>query len=330
MPPRAEPSQRHRRRWVRALRLFFAPRPRGKERQRARPSHQHEESAGRSLLRSLREFINSDPTVPLWRDSPVIAAFLSLLPGMGHFYMGRRRPATWLLPLGLALGYLSARYYWTMSGAWALGFYCMASASCMFDVGFGRRSEFSFRNVAISIILVFVLWAGFSQVAGHFNGYFGTHHVVIDRDHGPFESGDTLDFDREAYADGEPQLGDVVLTERGVVDVVLARPRDHAVWSEGMLYLNGEAVPNLRPIAFDGSPPPFDVNVPADRYLVLPRTRGHEVTSSEDFARYALPLALVSRKEILYRYGGPLPDEYRWLDPERPIPPPPAEEESEE
>jgi len=240
--------------------------------------------------------------------------------------MGRRRPATWLIPLGLLLGYLSARYYLMTPGSWALGFYCMASASCMFDVGFGRRSEFSIRNVILSMVLVFVLWLGFSPVAAHLNGYFRTHQVQLDRQHGPFAEGETLDFDRDSYAEDAPELGDVVLTDQHVVDKVLGRPRDHVLWSEEMLHINGEAVPGLRPLAYDGNPPPFEITVPEGRYLVLPQTRGDNVRSSDGFSRYVLPLALVTQEQIMYRYSGPLPDEYRWLDPERPLPPPPTEE----
>ena len=264
-----------------------------------------------AAARRLRVIVNPNPQVPVWVDSPVFAALLCLVPGLGHLYMGRVRRGLIILALALPAMYVAVEFVRMQPGAWGLSVWAMLAAFCVFDLVLRPAVEVDWRWYLAPTLLAVALWAGaygaLTPVAEQ-RRYF---QVTLEMTHGPFESGTVLTFDRHAYGDSTPQFGDLVRTSDEAFDFVLGVPGDEVRWMEGVLSRNGEVQEMVRPLAFGGNPPNFEIEVPEGRYLVLPRAWGEAVHQDNGFRRYVAPVALVPAKNILYRFTGEVPEE--WL-----------------
>jgi hypothetical protein len=303
MPPRPRGWARIRRNAWLGLKRVLNPGPPRPRKRRVVPGIRR--TTGR-----FRRFINPDLSVPWWRDSPVLAALFSVaLPGSGHLYRGRRDRGLLLLAAAFVLAVVATRYLYTTAGAWAFGGYCMVAAGALFDCVLVVPGETPIQRYLFGLATVIGLWILLTPVAEGLNRLWPTYIITIQSQTGPFPPGTTLALDRRAYRNTVPQRGDVVMTRQHQLDVVLGCPEEHVLWKEGVLYIDDEPQPGIRPFSRGGKPPDFRVFLPADYYLVLPHAVGAGADDSNTFQNLVIPEAVVHRNDILYRYAGPLPVE---------------------
>jgi hypothetical protein len=244
----------------------------------------------------LRELVNPDWTVPVWKDSPVLAGLLSFAPGLGHLYLRRWRRGLPMLLSGAVSLYVAARYYGTWVGAWAMGGYAMLVAAAVMQVAFFGTRGGRLARFLKSLGLVLLIWLLALPAVAGLNAAWQIRYVQLDRAVGPFREDELVAFDTGALADRDPALGEIVLTRRGTINVVLAGPGDVAEWQDGGLHLNGAARPDLRPLDVREILP-FRIDVPADRYLILPEGRGRGMLA--DYRGFVQLFGLVKREDVL-------------------------------
>ncbi len=262
---------------------------------------------GRALW-TARVVIQPDPMAPLLVGSPLIAALLSLVPGLGHLYVRRFLGAAILMPLGVVSFLVAARFYGTPPAVWAMSLYSALAVASIFLVGSVRVEGTRWLRFVVMMVLLLLLWPLQDLAMQRANRLWPTFYVTLERDHGPFESGTLLEFRRHAFDLRPPDLGEVVMTRTLTVDRVLGLPGDHLEWKEEALYRNGERQDaSLRPLSFGGNPPEFEVDVPADSYFVLPVAVGYESRNPITFRNTVLPAALVPEGDIWYSFAGEVP-----------------------
>ena len=286
LPPRSTPWQKT---WRRLNRRPIRPTdPESADRSRRRRI--------RTLvwLRWLRRFINPDPTVPVWRDSPVLAGLLSgLLPGSGHLYSRQYRKGLPAMALAVVLALVTTRYLYTSAGTWTMGLYCMLGGWALFDCALRLPRAAPWQRYLFALALVGALLLLLTPVAQRLNGFWRIYEVTIASPLGPFPEGAAMQFDRQAYLTREPELGDLVYTRERQINVVLGGPGDDVKWDTETLFVNGEERPDVRPLAAGVTLPSFAVSVPDGHYLVLPRVFGVAAEETEVYERLVIPHALV-------------------------------------
>jgi len=268
-----------------------------------------------AALRWLRRFINPDPMVPIWRDSPVLAGLLSaLLPGSGHLYLRQLKKGLPTLLVAVALGLVTSRYVYTTLGAWTMGFYCMLGGWALFDCALHMPRTRPWQRLLLGLALVSALLLLLTPVAGRLNTYWRIYEVTIAASLGPFPEGTTMEFDRLSYVDRDPQIGDIVYTRERQINTVLGGPGDFVEWNTKTLSINGEERPEVVPLVSGITPPSFSTTLPDHHYLVLPRVFGVAAEETRTYERLVIPHAQLLRSDILYRYVGVVPVR---LDPTR-------------
>ncbi len=300
LPPRSTPWQqiwrRFSRRPIRQAEPEVADRAR---RRRARTL---------SGLRWLRRFINPDPTVPVWRDSPVLAGLLSaVLPGAGHLYLRQFRKGLPTTAVAVVLGLVMTRYLYTATGTWTIGFYCMLGGWALFDCALRLPRSTAWQRFLLGLALVSALLLLLTPVAERLNGFWRIYEITIAAPLGPFPEGAALQFDRQSYVSRDPEIGDLVFTRARQINIVLGGPGDYVQWDTATLKVNGEERPGIRPLAAGVTPPSFSATVPKGHYLVLPRVFGDAAGETRLYQSLVIPEALVPRRDVLYRYAGAPP-----------------------
>jgi len=256
----------------------------------------------------MRTMIQPDPHAPLLVRSPFVAALLSLVPGLGHLYLGRWRGAAALLPLGVLCFVAASRYYGTAPAVWALSLYLGLAVASIFLVGALQVEGPSWLRFAVVMVLVLLLWPMLDMSARRANRWWPTFFVTVDMTHGPFRPDDRVEFRRHSFDRRSPELGELVMTRTRTMDVVLGLPGDLVEWNGKEVYRNGELQESsLRPLSYQGNPPQFEIEVPQGYYLVLPAARGNDATDPIQFRNVVLPAALVPEQDIWYAYVGPYP-----------------------
>jgi len=255
-----------------------------------------------------RGVVQPDPSEPLLVRSPFIAALLSLVPGLGHLYLKRWRGAAILVPLGALCFVVAARYYGTAPAVWAMSLYAGLAVASIFLVGSVRVEGPTWLRFIVLTVLIMLVWPFLDMAAMRAGRLWPTFYVTVDMDHGPFEAGTRLEFRRHAFDTRRPGLGEMVLTRTRTLDVVLGLPGDLVEWRNEGLYRNGERQDDaLRPLAYRGNPPPFEVEVPGGHFLLLPAARGYDARDPIQFRNVILPAALVPERDIWYAFVGPYP-----------------------
>lgn len=259
-------------------------------------------------FRWFRRFLNSDSMVPVWRDSPVLAGLLSgVLPGSGHLYLRQFRKGLPAVAVAIVLALVMTRYLHTSAGTWTMGFYCMLGGWAIFDCALRLPRAVPWQRLLLGLALAGTLLLFLTPVAVWLNGFWPVYEVTIAASLGPFPAGSAMEFDRHAYDEADPEIGDIVYTRARQINTVLGGPGDHVEWDTRTLLVNGEARPGVVPLVSGITPPSFSTTVPDHRYLVLPRVFGGAAERTRIYQEMVLPQAQVLRQDILYRYVGDVP-----------------------
>ncbi len=269
--------------------------------------HRRQANASASL-RWLRNFVNPDPAVPIWRDSPVVAALLSAaLPGSGHLYKRQLKKGLPALAAAVVLGLVTTRYLYVPLGTWTMGFYCMLGGWAVFDCALHMPRVAAWQRFLMGLAIVGAILLCLTPVAESLNGLWPTFEVTIATRIGPFPAGSTLEFERHAYDVSDPAIGDLVFTRDRQINIVLGVPGDVVNWDTRDLRVNGELRPGIAPLRTEIPAPSFHTTLPAHRYLVLPRALGDAVGDRGAYQDLVIPEAQVPLADILYRYKGSVP-----------------------
>lgn len=218
----------------------------------------------RNTFRFLRRFsmspgIDINEDVPAWiqkiRGSKFLAFFLSILPGLGHFFLGRFRDIVlwlglWLLLLGLGL--------WFWGGFWGilfLAFSVMIHAWIAIDCLPIRETESLAARFGLIVVLGFfifliyrmILLTAFHDIRGGYISLTIPAHLI--------ESGDYLLGSRNRLNRAPLSRGDVVLCpleriiNRGILGrqgemmvQIVGLPGEKLQIREGMYLVNGIAL----------------------------------------------------------------------------------------
>jgi hypothetical protein len=254
----------------------------------------------RRLARDVRGFLRLSD----FKRYKAVAILLSVVPGMGHLYYGRYRGGLLFLAGGFLSLTLAARYDGAWPASWAIAGYCMLAAGAMVRFLSIPEDGTGWRHLALSACVIAAVWPLATVVSTRATLLWDTKYVSLEFPVGPLPADRLLPFDRTAYLETVPQVGDVVLTVRGNVDVVLAEPGDRLECTGESLLLNGQPA-RFRPFAFDGYPPDFAVALPGNTYFVMPYAVGEDARIANNFAALVLPAAFVAPSQILGRYAGP-------------------------
>jgi signal peptidase I len=297
-PPRASRTARRVRRAV-PTRLFY----------RAR------DAAG-ALTRAVGGSIVEDSHVPL--PEPAILSRL-IVPGWAHIHSGLRIRGWFFLGAYLPLLVFGLMRWGTFFGSVALGLAFSVHASSVMDI-LMRQGTVRFPrmmamaavvSLALSVLVYLPTGLLLTRVAAP---YAYEHDAPL------FRRFDVVLINHWAFALTSPRRGDVVqfrptfLIRRGpaiqtvlhvrllyeeneLIDRIVGLPGDRVVWEAGTLSVNGAPV-SWRPLIPERLPPHLDVNVPEDRYLILPTTSfsAEHAAGSESFWKVA---SLVPREDIL-------------------------------
>jgi hypothetical protein len=244
--------------------------------------------------------------VPWWRHSLLIADLLCFIPGLGHLYMGRHRRGLTFMVAATIVGIFTSYYIVTFWGSWLLGAWCMLAGGSFFALNFEHTEELQWNHFMLALIMTTMAWAFAHPLFVDSNHLWPTLDITLGRPVGPYPSGSTLSFDRRAYDNQPPMIGEVVITRAGMIDVVLGTPHDRVNWDGNQLTVNDTVYPSVRPLSIGRSPPPFTSIVPEGAFLVLPHAVG-EVHDGRIFNAQVMPEAIIRRHDILGRYQGNFP-----------------------
>jgi hypothetical protein len=231
----------------------------------------------------------SESRIPL--PEPAILSRL-MVPGWAHIFSGFRTRGLiffWAYVATLALGLLN---WGTEFGSMWLGLAFSVHASSILDILL-RQGTVRFPRIMATAAIVFIV---LSLLA-----YYPAGQILMRMaapieyaaDVPPFRPLDVVLVNRWAFALTDPHRGDVVLftpiararqadgsqiphvrfalEEDQVIDRLVGLPRDHVVWDDGKLTVNGAEV-SWAPLRPERMPKHLEVKVPTDRYLIFPTT----------------------------------------------------------
>jgi signal peptidase I len=241
--------------------------------------------------RAITGSIVEDSRIPL--PEPGILPRL-IVPGWAHLHAGLRIRGWFFLGAYLPLLLLALTRWGTPLGSIAAGLAFSVHASAVMDIlirqGTVRFPKMMAMAFMVSLALAVLVYAP----AGCLLAYRLAAPIEYAHDSPPFQRSDVVLINRWAYALSSPRRGDVVqfsplntsrvvdsgqegrhvrlaYEENELIDRVVGLPGDRVVWGAGKLSVNGTPV-SWTPLLPERLPPHLEINVPADRYLILPTT----------------------------------------------------------